>query len=130
MKRGAANQPGRASSRPSALLDTRIIYCGDGLDRSEPRPSGSGSWLPDACVDSLYLWHRFPSGESISNRNDDVFWGGLSEPRPSGSGFIRAFKDRHASTAAYIDTMRPRCVELARVLKKTGGFYNPCDKHA
>jgi site-specific DNA-methyltransferase (adenine-specific) len=26
--------------------------------------------------------------------------------------------------------MRPRCVELARVLKKTGGFYYHCDWHA
>ena len=29
------------------------------------------------------------------------------------------------STQAYIDYMRPRCVELARVLKKTGSFYDP-----
>ena len=35
-----------------------------------------------------------------------------------------------ASTAAYIDYMRPRCVELARVLKKTGSFYYHCDWHA
>ena len=26
--------------------------------------------------------------------------------------------------------MRPRCVELARVLKKTGSFYYHCDWHA
>jgi hypothetical protein len=32
-------------------------------------------------------------------------------------------EDRHASTQAYIDYMRPRCVQLARVLKKTGSFY-------
>jgi len=25
---------------------------------------------------------------------------------------------------------KPRCVELARVLKKTGGFYYHCDWHA
>jgi adenine specific DNA methylase Mod len=25
--------------------------------------------------------------------------------------------------------MRPRCVELARVLKKTGSFYYRCDRH-
>jgi len=41
----------------------------------------------------------------------------------------RAFEDRHASTQAYIDTMRPRCVELASVLKKTGSFYCHCDWH-
>jgi hypothetical protein len=26
--------------------------------------------------------------------------------------------------------MRPRCVQLARVLKKTGSFYYHCDSHA
>lgn len=26
--------------------------------------------------------------------------------------------------------MRPRCVELSRVLKKTGSFYYHCDWHA
>lgn len=57
-----------------------------------------------------------------SNRNYEVFWGETKEKR--------AFEDRHASTAAYIDYMRPRCVELARVLKKTGSFYYHCDWHA
>src|SRR5260221_10901626 len=42
----------------------------------------------------------------------------------------RSFEDRHESTKAYIDFMRPRCVELARVLKKTGSFYYHCDWHA
>jgi len=63
-------------TRPSALVDTRVIYCGD---RAEPRPSGSGPHL--------------------------------------------ALEDRHASTAAYIDHMRPCCVELARVLKKREGVF-------
>ena len=36
----------------------------------------------------------------------------------------------HASTQAYIDDMCPRCVELARVLKKTGSFFYHCDWHA
>jgi adenine specific DNA methylase Mod len=26
--------------------------------------------------------------------------------------------------------MRPRCVEMARVLKETGSFYYHCDSHA
>jgi len=26
--------------------------------------------------------------------------------------------------------MRPRCLELARILKKTGSFYYHCDWHA
>jgi adenine specific DNA methylase Mod len=39
-------------------------------------------------------------------------------------------KDRHENTKAYIDYMRPRCVQLARVLKQTGSFYYHCDWHA
>ena len=42
----------------------------------------------------------------------------------------RAFEDRHESTRAYIDFMRPRGLELARVLKKTGSFYYHSDWHA
>jgi DNA modification methylase len=42
----------------------------------------------------------------------------------------RAVEDRHASTQAYIEFMRPRCVEPRRVLKKTGSFYYHCDDHA
>ena len=114
--------PPRRAERPSALLDTRIVYCGDYLDSTEPRPSGSGSFPPDGCVDRLYLWHRFPTGDSNSNRNYEVFWGETKEKR--------AFEDRHASTAAYIDYMRPCCVELARVLKKSGSFYYHCDWHS
>ena len=35
-----------------------------------------------------------------SNRNYEVFWGETKKKR--------AFEDRHASTSAYIDYMRPR----------------------
>jgi DNA modification methylase len=95
--------------RSSAIVDTRIIYCGDCLDQL-PK-------LPDACVDLIYIDPPFNS-----NRNYEVFWGETKEKR--------AFEDRHASTQAYIEFMRPRCVELARVLKKTGSFYYHCDWHA
>ena len=95
--------------RPSALIDTWVIYCGDCLEQLRK--------LPDACIDLIYLDPPFNS-----NRNYEVFWGETKEKR--------AFDDRHASTAAYIDYMRPRCVELARVLKKTGSFYYHCDSHA
>ncbi|MBC8028882.1 MAG: restriction endonuclease [Pyrinomonadaceae bacterium] len=90
-------------------MDTQIIYCGDCLQQL-PK-------LPDACVDLVYIDPPFNS-----NRNYEVFWGEGKEKR--------AFEDRHASTAAYIDFMRPRCVELARVLKPTGSFYYHCDWHA
>ena len=98
-----------ASAKPSALLDTRIIYCGDNLEQLKK--------LPDACVDLIYIDPPFNS-----NRNYEVFWGETKEKR--------AFADRHESTRAYIRYMRPRCAELVRVLKKTGSFYFHCDDHA
>ena len=98
-----------ASAKPSALLDTRVIYCGDNLEQLQK--------LPAASVDLIYIDPPFNS-----NRNYEVFWGETKEKR--------AFDDRHESTRAYIDYMRPRCVELARVLKKTGTFYYHCDDHA
>jgi DNA modification methylase len=113
-----AHKPGKAHAlaeeadspaKPSALVDTRVIYCGDNLEQLKK--------LPDACVDLIYIDPPFNS-----NRNYEVFWGETKEKR--------AFEDRHASTQAYIDFMRPRCVELARVLKKTGSFYYHCDWHA
>ena len=99
----------KGEGRPSSLLDTRVIYCGDNLEQLAK--------LPDACVDLIYIDPPFNS-----NRNYEVFWGETKEKR--------AFEDRHESTRAYIDYMRPRCVQLARVLKKTGSFYYHCDWHA
>lgn len=99
----------KRSSKPSSLLDTRVVYCGDCLEQLAK--------LPEACVDLIYIDPPFNS-----NRNYEVFWGETKEKR--------SFEDRHESTQAYIDYMRPRCVELARVLKKTGSFYYHCDWHA
>jgi adenine-specific DNA-methyltransferase len=96
-------------AKASALIDTRVIYCGDNLDQLRK--------LPDGCVDLIYIDPPFNS-----NRNYEVFWGETKEKR--------SFADRHESTKAYIDYMRPRCVELHRVLKKTGSFYYHCDWHA
>ncbi|MDP1861518.1 MAG: DNA methyltransferase [Gemmatimonadaceae bacterium] len=96
-------------SRPSSLLDTRVIYCGDNLEQLGK--------LPDKCVDLVYIDPPFNS-----NRNYEVFWGESKEKR--------SFDDRHESTQAYIDYMRPRCQQLARVLKPTGSFYYHCDWHA
>ena len=97
------------AKRPSSLVDTRVIYCGDNLEQLAK--------LPDACVDLIYIDPPFNS-----NRNYEVFWGETKEKR--------SFQDRHESTAAYIDFMRPRCVELHRVLKNSGSFYYHCDWHA
>ena len=97
------------AGKPSSLVDTRVVYCGDNIEQLRK--------LPDACVDLIYIDPPFNS-----NRNYEVFWGETKEKR--------AFADRHESTQAYIAYMRPRCVELARVLKKTGSFYYHCDWHA
>jgi DNA modification methylase len=94
---------------PIIRVDTRVIYCGDNLEQLKK--------LPDECVDLIYIDPPFNS-----NRNYEVFWGETKEKR--------AFDDRHASTQAYIDFMRPRCVELHRVLRKTGSFYYHCDWQA
>ena len=96
-----------ATKEPATVA--KVIYCGDNLAQL-PK-------LPDASVDLVYIDPPFNS-----NRNYEVFWGETKEKR--------AFEDRHESTRAYIDFMRPRCVELARVLKKTGSFYYHCDWHA
>jgi site-specific DNA-methyltransferase (adenine-specific) len=96
-------------ARKSALIDTSIIYCGDCLDQLRK--------LPSACIDLIYIDPPFNS-----NRDYEVFWGETKEKR--------GFEDRHASSQAYIEYMRPRCVELARVLKPTGSFYFHCDWHA
>ncbi len=98
-----------AARKPSSLLDTRVIYCGDNLDQLAK--------LPANCIDLIYIDPPFNS-----NRNYEVFWGETKEKR--------SFDDRHASTQAYIEFMRPRCEQLARVLKTTGSFYYHCDWHA
>jgi DNA modification methylase len=69
------------TARTRALIDTRVIYCGDNLDQL--------SKLPDACVDLIYIDPPFNS-----NRNYEVFWYEKRE--------MRSFDDRHASTQAYI----------------------------
>ena len=84
------------AGKPSSLIDTRVIYCGDNLDQLKK--------FPDGCVDLIYIDPPFNS-----NRNYEVFWGETKEKR--------SFEDRHASTQAYIEFMRPRCEELHRQKK-------------
>src|SRR3981081_2006127 len=91
-----------ALRKPSVIVDTRVIYCGDNLEQLRK--------LPDGCVDLVYIDPPFNS-----NRNYEVFWGETKEKR--------SFEDRHESTKAYIEYMRPRCVELQRVLRTTARVY-------
>ncbi len=74
--------PPRAG-KPSALLDTRVVYCGDNLEQLKK--------LPDRCVDLIYpsaeaqpqrtisrqALRRVAAISSAFNRaaNSEVFWG-------------------------------------------------------
>jgi hypothetical protein len=74
--------------------------------------------IPDACVDLIYIDPPFNSNrnyESLLGRDERETR--LRGPPRLDAGVYRIF-------------MRPRCVELARVLKKTGSFYYHCDWHA
>ena len=93
----------------SHQLKTETIYCGDNIEMLKE--------VPDESVDLIYIDPPFNS-----NRNYEVFWGDIQEKR--------AFEDRFGDAKAYIQYMRPRVLELYRVLKKTGTFYYHCDWHA
>src|ERR1035438_1362608 len=82
----------KPAGRPSSLVDTRVIYCGDCLEQLRK--------LPDACVDLIYIDPPFNS-----NRNYEVFWGETKEKRP--------FAPPPPTPQPYIDFMPPRCVERA-----------------
>ena len=73
--------------------------------------------IPDETIDLIYLDPPFNS-----NRNYEIFWGDIQEKR--------AFEDRFGDVRVYIEYMRPRIIELYRVLKMTGSFYYHCDWHA
>jgi len=57
-----------ARLKSSALLDARVIYCGDNPEQPAK--------LPDACVNLIYIDPPFNS-----NRNYEVFWGETREKR-------------------------------------------------
>lgn len=78
-------------------LKTNVIYCGDNLEMLKE--------IPDESVDLIYIDPPFNS-----NRNYETFWHDTQEKR--------AFEDRFGDAEAYISYMRPRIVELYRVLKK------------
>ena len=64
----AAPCPAAVASKPSALLDSRVVDCGDNLEQLQK--------LPDGCVDLAYIDPPFNS-----NRNYEVFWGETKERR-------------------------------------------------
>src|SRR5437016_3917905 len=96
--------------RPSSLVDTRVIYCGDNLEQLEK--------LPHGCVDLIYIDLARPSTNPRyslppprpfnSDRNYEVFWGETKEKRAfedrrGGGGESRRSERRaRESTKAYI----------------------------
>jgi 16S rRNA G966 N2-methylase RsmD len=50
----------QTAAKPSSLVDTRVIYCGDNLEQLKK--------LPNECVDLIYIDPPFNS-----NRNYEVF---------------------------------------------------------
>ncbi len=64
----------------SAVIDTRVIPCGDNLDQLRK--------LPDGCVDLIHIDPPFNS-----NRNYEVFWGETKEKR--------SFDGSHESTTCH-----------------------------
>jgi hypothetical protein len=77
--------------KPSALLDTRVVYRGDNLEQLAK--------LPDACVDLIYIDPPFNSNRNYGQRPDwHSLWGESKEKR--------AFEDRHENTKALIGSWR------------------------
>ncbi len=95
--------------RLARVVDTRILYRGDCLRQLAN--------IPDGVVDLIYIDPPFHSG-----RTHEVLFEDPNE--------VRAFQDHHGSIDDYIAYMRPRCVELFRVLNPHGTFYFHCDWHA
>ena len=52
------------SVRPSSLVDTRVIYCGDNLEQLRK--------LPDACIDLVYIDPPFKCDWHLSDRRPEV----------------------------------------------------------
>jgi|ERR1035438_4953949 hypothetical protein len=91
--------------RPSTLLDTRVVYCGDNLEQLAK--------LPDACVDLIYIDPPFNSNRNYGPCRTGQFWGLPREIMPRAttphrlnpisrgeSKEKRAFEDRHENTKA------------------------------
>jgi DNA modification methylase len=89
-------------------MESNVIYCGDCLLKLREISSDS--------IDLIYIDPPFSS-----NRNYVAFWEEQEK---------RHFEDRFENVQAYLDYMKPRLIELHRVLKPTGSFYYHCDWHA
>ena len=106
---------GAKTSPASAGRADLPVSRGEGKAAQQRRPTTTKPAKPGSLLDTRVVYCGGPC-------RTGTVWGGTREKR--------AFEDRHENTKAYIDYMRPRCVQLARVLKKTGSFYYHCDWHA
>jgi len=68
-----------ASAKPSALLDTRVICCGDNLEQLQK--------LPDACVDLIYIDPPFNLNRNYESASPARTFRGETKEK-------RAFEDR------------------------------------
>jgi 16S rRNA G966 N2-methylase RsmD len=111
----AASNPKPAhAGKPSALLDTRVVYCGDCLEQLKN--------LPENCVDLIYIDPPFNS-----NRNYEVFWMGrahtLAErseafiPRPASRRV--AAKVRHGAASKPLSTASVQLAQSAKFWERT-----------
>jgi 16S rRNA G966 N2-methylase RsmD len=74
-KKAVNEKPAVPAGKPSSVIDTRVIYCGDNLDQLKK--------FPAHCVDLIYIDPPFNS-----NRNYEVFWGETKEKRALDSHHI------------------------------------------
>jgi 16S rRNA G966 N2-methylase RsmD len=58
-------RPPETRQKPSSLLDTRVVYCGDNLEQLAK--------LPDACVDLIYIDPPFNSNRYVKVMLDQIF---------------------------------------------------------
>ncbi|HEX7571018.1 MAG TPA: hypothetical protein VF492_10975, partial [Verrucomicrobiae bacterium] len=72
VKRAEARAPKPA--KPSSLIDTRVIYCGDNLEQLAK--------LPDACVDLIYADPPFNSNRNYGQSRTGQCWGSPREITP------------------------------------------------
>jgi site-specific DNA-methyltransferase (adenine-specific) len=87
-------------------MKTKAIYCGDCLDALKQ--------LKDNSIDLVYIDPPFGSNRDHTVRGREK----------------RRFSDRFEDVSAYLAYMKPRLLQLYRVLKPTGSFYYHCDWHA
>ena len=102
------HNPRKMATKPSALIDTRLIYCGDNLDQLRKFPSG--------CVDLISIDPPFNS-----NRNYEVFWGETKEAKLRRSSCVDPSLYRLHAAALH---------RAASRAQETGSFYYHCDWHA